>query len=322
MRQTQNLRSGSWRIKTDDLTSHFNAQENFIHQPLPDDAGIGYSNIFNFDEDLSYIETSYTPSKNLCILNQVDTHEPRIVVTIGLKGHSRFCDQKGEVVSFDKGYTSIATFNSSIGERQYEANKAITQLRLSMNKKWLDRHFGENKFQHLFTKNGLKQLSHRPISHQGISAAQQLLKCNVSKEVKQLFMQGQAMTLLATELSPLCADETKGSTCYKAKDQKIALLAQDILQAEFKNPPSVEELSRRVGVNQFKLKQLFHAFFNNTPYGLLLDIRMQKAYELLEKTRCHVNIAADFVGYSHASNFSAAFIKYYGVSPKIISKDK
>ncbi|MFA5018281.1 MAG: helix-turn-helix transcriptional regulator, partial [Methylobacter sp.] len=85
-------------------------------------------------------------------------------------------------------------------------------------------------------------------------------------------------------------------------------------------PPSVEELSKRAGTNQFKLKKLFHHFFNNTPYGLLLEIRMNNAYQLLESGQCQVGVAADRVGYSHASNFSTAFIKHFGISPKAISK--
>jgi len=98
----------------------------------------------------------------------------------------------------------------------------------------------------------------------------------------------------------------------------IAKLAREILYHEFKNPPSVEKLSKRVGTNQFKLKKLFHHFFNTTPYGLILEIRMNYAYQLLKSTHCKVSVAADLVGYNHASNFSAAFTKYFGISPKSI----
>jgi AraC-like DNA-binding protein len=189
-----------------------------------------------------------------------------------------------------------------------------------LSKKWLDRYFGENKFTQFFNKSGIQQLSYQPISHQGIIAAQQLLTSNVSSEVRPLFMHGQAMSLLAAELSPLCEDKSENSARFNQKDREIANLARDILYLEFKKPPSVEELSKRAGTNQFKLKKLFHHFFNNTPYGLLLEIRMNNAYQLLESTRCHVSVAADFVGYSHASNFSVAFIKHFGISPKAISK--
>jgi AraC-like DNA-binding protein len=196
----------------------------------------------------------------------------------------------------------------------------MTQLRLSMSKKWLDRYFGENKSTQLFNKNGAQLLSYQPISSQGIMAAQQLLACNVSREVKRVFMHGQAMSILASELSHLYGDSHRDSAIFSPKDRDIAKLAQDILSKEFRNPPSVEELSKRVGTNQFKLKKLFHHFFNNTPYGLLLEIRMNNAYQLLESKQCQVSVAADLVGYSHASNFSAAFIKHFGVSPKAIAK--
>ena len=321
MRETQQITAKRWSIRANELPSQFQQQTNCLHQSLPEEAGIGYSNIFQLDEDLSYIETLYTPSKDMAVFSQIESQEPRLVVTLGLKGHSRFSGNRGDEVVFNEGYTSITAFNSSIGERQYEANKSITQLRLSISKKWLDKYFSENQFTPLFNKSGIQQLSYQPISHHGLIAAQQLLTRRVSSEVRQLFMHGQVMAILAAELCHLlCVENSENSGRINQKDKKIAELAQEILFHEFKNPPSVEELSKRVGTNQFKLKKLFHHFFNNTPYGLLLEIRMNNAYQLLESTRCHVSVAADFVGYSHASNFSTAFTKHFGISPKAISK--
>jgi len=207
-----------------------------------------------------------------------------------------------------------------MGERQYQAHKPTMQLRFALNKNWLNRYFGEHKTNPLFNKSGIQLLSYRPISPQAICAAQQLLNCNESRETNRIFMHGQVMSLLAFELSHLCADKRRNSAEFNQKDAAIAKSARDILFREFKNPPSVEELSKRAGTNQFKLKKLFHHFFNNTPYGLLLEIRMNNAYQLLESGQCQVGVAADRVGYSHASNFSTAFIKHFGISPKAISK--
>jgi AraC family transcriptional activator of pyochelin receptor len=321
MKETQLIIANRWSIRADDLPSQFQQHKNCLHQSLPEVAGVGHSNIFQLDEGLSYIETLYKPSKDLTVLSHIENQEPRMVVTLDLKGHSRFSGNLGDEVIFNEGYTSITAFNSSIGERQYEANKSITQLRFSMSKNWLDRYFGDNKFTQLFNKSGIQQLSHHPISRQGLCAAQQLLTGNVSSEVRRLFMHGQVMSILAAELSHLGEEKFENSGRFNQKDREIAEWARDILFHEYKNPPSVEELSKLVGTNQFKLKQLFHHFFNNTPYGVVLEIRMNKAYQLLESTRCHVGLAADFVGYSHASNFSAAFIKYFGISPKTISKN-
>ena len=317
--ETKPAIAGRWRIGSDELQCR--RQENCLYQSLPENLGVGRSAIFQLDRDLSYIQTRYTPSKDLAVLSRIDYQEPRLVVTLGLKGQSRFTGNNGDELVFSEGYTSITTIQSSIGERQYKADKPTMQLRFALSKSWLDRYFGEQRTAQLLNKNGIQLLSHRPISPQAIHAAQQLLNCNESKETSRIFMHGQVMSLLAFELSHLCNDNRLNSTGFNQTDAAIANSARNILFKEFKHPPSVEKLSKRVGTNQFKLKKLFHHFFDNTPYGLLLEIRMNKAYQLLESKQCQVGIAAYSVGYSHASNFSAAFTKYFGISPKAISKN-
>ncbi len=316
--ETKAATARRWTISSDELQLQW--QKDCLYQSLPEDLGMGRSAIFELDQDLSYIETRYTPTKDLAVLSRIDYQEPRLVVALGLKGQSRFAGSNGDELVFNEGYSSITTIQSSIGERQYQAHKSTMQLRFAMTKKWLGRYFGEHKAAQLFNKNGIQLLNYQPISPQAMYAAQQLLNCNASKETNRIFMHGQIMSLLAFELSHLYEDKPRNSAEFKQKDATVAKSARDILFQEFRNPPSVDELSKRVGVNQFKLKKLFHHFFNNTPYGLLLEIRMANAYRLLESKRCQVSVAADLVGYSHASNFSAAFIKHFGISPKAIAK--
>jgi len=316
--QARTATTRRWSISSDELQLH--RKNDCLHQSLPEDLGVGHSAIFQLDQGLSYIETRYTPSKELAVLSRIDYQEPRLMVALGLKGQSHFVGNRGDGLVFNEGYTTITTIQSSIGERQYQAHKPTMQLRFALSKNWLDRYFGENKTAQLLSKSGTQLLNYQPISPQAMSAARQLLSCNVSTETSRIFRHGQAMSLLAVELSPLSEDKRRNLTRLDQKDAAIAKSARDILLREFRNPPSVEDLSKGVGTNQFKLKQLFHHFFTNTPYGLLLEIRMNNAYQLLESTGCQVSVAADLVGYSHASNFSAAFIKHFGVSPKAVSK--
>lgn len=312
--------STRWRVKNDDLPSHFQAQEQRLHQALPKELGEGYSDVLLLDADLNYIETHYTPSKDLGVLSQIESPEPRMVVTLGLKGKSCFTSHQGEELFFNQGYTTIATFNTSKGERQYQAHQEVTQLRLSLSKTWLERYLGESQAAQLFNGKAMQLLACQSISAQGMIAAQQLLTAKVAPEVKRVFMHAQAMSLLAAELGCFYQEKSKAGFKFTERDKSIANLAHDILEQEFQTPPTVAALARRAGTNQFKLKKLFQHFFDNTPYGVLLDIRMNKAYQLLKSSHCQVSVAADFVGYSHANNFSAAFVKYFGVAPKLIAK--
>ena len=303
----------TWRLKNDDLLLIPQNQKNCLRQVLPEELGGGYSDIFQLDAGLSYIETHYTPNKDLSILS---SSEPRMVVALSLKGQSYFANRYGDDLLFKQGYTSIAIVNNSVGERQYQAHKDISQLRLSLNKQWLDCYLGEDQSCRLFKRSSSQLLAHHPISVQGKIAAQHLLNKQVAPELQRIFMYAQALSFLTEELSGLYQAVTK----FSPRDKAIALMAQDILQQEFQTPPSVAELAKRVGTNQCKLKKLFQHFFNTTPYAMLLDIRMNKAYQLLRANRCQISVAADLVGYSHANNFSVAFTKYFGFAPKVVAK--
>ena len=313
------MNSARWRIKAEELTQR--RERDGLRQSLPDEIGVGHSRLVQLDQDLSCIETIYAPSRDLAILSRIDDQEPRLVLTLGLKGQSRFVDGGGGEVMFNEGFATITAFNSSVGERQYQGNQSVTQLRLSMSKQWLERHFGESGLRSLLPRNGVQVLSYLPISPQGVIASQRLRSHKIDNELGRMFVHGQALTLLASELAPLIAGE-KGVAGFSQRDRVMANQARDILFQEFQQPPSVGALAKRVGTNPFKLKRLFHHFFQDTPYGLLLQFRMNKAYEFLESTRCPVHIAANLVGYHHASNFTAAFTRYFGIPPKKIARSR
>ncbi len=154
------------------------------------------------------------------------------------------------------------------------------------------------------------------MSTQTYIAAKQLVFSSVPESFKKLYIHGQVMSILATELLEIIDDDTVNKVKFDGNDRKIAYLAREILENQFKNPPNVAELSKRVGTNEFKLKQLFRYYFNNTPHGVLLEFRMNLAFELLKSSHCHVNVVAYQVGYCHSSSFSLAFTKHFGVSPK------
>jgi AraC-like DNA-binding protein len=291
-----------------------------LEQPLPPALGRGSTIISPLDHELSYIETRYKPSRDLAIVSRIDSAEPRLVVTLGLEGASRFARGTGEEVIFRAGYTTVTTFASSVGDREYEADKPVVQLRLSLSRSWLERHFGDDHCPHLFDRGIVRVVSHRPISSAARIAAQQLLCGRLPVHLRRLFVQGQALTILAAELDCLRHDAHGTGSRFSPQDIAAARLARDILLDEYRSPPSVEQLSRRVGINQLKLKQLFHQLFRTTPYGLLLETKMHQAYRMLEATRCHVGVAAQAVGYRHASNFTTAFQKHFGISPNHVRK--
>lgn len=79
---------------------------------------------------------------------------------------------------------------------------------------------------------------------------------------------------------------------------------------------SLPGLARQFGTNEASLKKNFKVVFGTTIFKYLTARRMELAKELLAANELKISAIAQEVGYKHASHFTAAFRKYYGVLPK------
>ncbi len=91
------------------------------------------------------------------------------------------------------------------------------------------------------------------------------------------------------------------------------MISQDISQHIY-----VEELAKRVHMNEYRFKVLFNQIFGTGPYDYLIRLRMKKGLELLEAGYL-VKEAAAHTGY-RPSDFTMAFINHYGFGPGLVKK--
>lgn len=145
---------------------------------------------------------------------------------------------------------------------------------------------------------------------------QQILQCNKQGIMKRLFLESKVMELLMLQIEQFeAAVERKPSSVIKANDAEKIHYARHLLEQNLSNPYSLLELSRMVGLNDFKLKKGFKEIFGHTVFGYLHEVRMQEAKKLLldqQKSICEV---AEYCGYQYVQHFSTAFKKRFGITP-------
>lgn len=91
---------------------------------------------------------------------------------------------------------------------------------------------------------------------------------------------------------------------------------KDYLREAFLCPAlSLQQLCRKFGLNEFKLKKGFKQLFGNTVFGYVQEMKMKTARRCLAEKKMNVNEVADYLGYSTPNHFSAAFKKMYGHTP-------
>ena len=144
----------------------------------------------------------------------------------------------------------------------------------------------------------------------------QLFNIQLNDHANRLFYQGKILELLAlyfsyrkpdTESCPFLNDQ---DTVRKIKNAKEYLLKN------IDTPPSLKELARVGGLNEYQLKAGFKEIYGNTVFGYLLDHRLDNARVLLDTQKYQVSEVAYQIGYTNPSHFIAAFRKKFGVTPK------
>lgn len=111
-------------------------------------------------------------------------------------------------------------------------------------------------------------------------------------------------------LSPNLDQETISPSCKLYREAKhlidIGYNSQDI---------SIQKIADELGVHRSYLSSIFKDFHKISPKEYLLEVRMNRAKELLETTDQPIKIIAYSVGYLDPLHFSKAFRQYYDCSP-------
>lgn len=156
-----------------------------------------------------------------------------------------------------------------------------------------------------------------PLSPGMMIVLNQVVNYNVVSTIRNLYYKGKCYELLSlyfnrseepnVEQCPFLSDEENVMKIRKAKDIIIANMAE---------PPSLQELSREIGLSLKKLKEGFKQIYGDSVFSFLFDYKMEYARKLLDTGEYNVNEVGLKVGYSTSSHFISAFRKKFGTTPK------
>ena len=117
------------------------------------------------------------------------------------------------------------------------------------------------------------------------------------------------------ELLALILDEGKKENSYIEK-------ALHFIQAEYMTDISVAQLAERLNLDRCYFSTLFTRQVGTSPSQYLVNLRLEKASELMLLHNQSPSVAAASVGYTDIYNFSKMFKKKYCCSPRQYIRDK
>ena len=159
-----------------------------------------------------------------------------------------------------------------------------------------------------------------PITPQMHFIIDEIVNCNRTGFTKRLFIEAKIIELFMLQLEQFEMHEKPKNSSLKNDDIDKIYEVKTILENNLEAPLSLMELSRTVGINDFKLKKGFKEVFGNTVFGYLNELKMNRAQLLLLNNDLSVAEIARLTGYKNPTHFTAAFKKKFGVLPGSLRK--
>lgn len=147
---------------------------------------------------------------------------------------------------------------------------------------------------------------------------QQILNCPYQGMTKRMYLEGKTIELLAMQVGQWENLNKQYNSIKRLRpdDSERVHHAKEILIQNWDNPPSLQELTRQVGLNDYKLKQGFRQVFGTSVFGYLQHYRMEQAKQLLAEQELSVRGVAQQIGYASQSHFCYLFKRQFGISPR------
>ena len=146
----------------------------------------------------------------------------------------------------------------------------------------------------------------------------QIRHAKLMGNASDIYTEAKILELLAIQLQQDigCAKDVCNKYCLKKCDIDKIHEAKIILLKKLNNPPSIRELAKQVGSNEYKLKCGFKEVYKQTVYGYLFEHKMDLAQRLLLDTDKTILEVAFECGYGSSSHFTHAFKRKYGINPR------
>ncbi|MFQ5547162.1 MAG: GlxA family transcriptional regulator [Woeseia sp.] len=93
------------------------------------------------------------------------------------------------------------------------------------------------------------------------------------------------------------------------------VVAVELMEANIKEPISQEDLALYVGLSRRQLQRLFQRYLMCAPSRYYLQLRLQRACELLRQTSMSLVEISASTGFVSTSHFSKSYKEFYGHSP-------
>ncbi len=139
-------------------------------------------------------------------------------------------------------------------------------------------------------------------------------------ELRDLYLECRAVEIVVETISAVMRAErrTDGPQLLARHDAARLQRAKDIIAVNLMQPRSVDMVAREAGTSASGLQRLFRLSEGMGVFAYVRQQRLERAFEALKAHEATIQQASIIAGYTNSANFTTAFKRHFGKTPRSI----
>jgi AraC-like DNA-binding protein len=232
----------------------------------------------------------------------------------------------GEILHKTQVRHSVVRLTSNVFSNTEEipANTVVKAVKVFFSEAWLKKYLGlgdnvDGLQKYVSLKTACFDIE--PLDAEYLRLMDELWNVKKDDPLQNVFLQNR-VTLMIERFFLRLAEKMKKFEGKPGKSedeiQQLMKVESLLVNAAGQTPPTIEELSKLVGMSATKLKKSFKEMYGSGIYTYYQNMRLQKAKELLLSGKYSVKETAETVGFNNTANFSTAFKKHFNTLPSVL----
>jgi len=153
-----------------------------------------------------------------------------------------------------------------------------------------------------------------------VSIAEQILNPPPYATIlRDLYLESRAIEIVAEAMHAISnPDPFVPNGLLKPREHRRLANLREYLVEHMDDTLTLNVIAREAGMSANTLQRLFQMAYGVTVFEYVRRLKLQRARQAIEREGVSVTEAAHIAGYTSAANFSTAFKRLFGVSPKTV----
>ncbi|MCT1532902.1 AraC family transcriptional regulator [Sphingobacterium daejeonense] len=249
---------------------------------------------------------------------RVNHQFPMIKVQFEIEGNSNFESVNNKSIVIPGNHYQFINIPKTNGYIAYNSSRKVLDIHIEEDYLFellKTQGYSEKQLrEHFLLKNYTFYREATVINEHQKKLIEELLNHRYQSEFAKQFIRTKALELIITVFAG--ANNQLNAVKWSQNDIEIMLNIKSYLDEHFHEELHLKTLTRKFGINEYKLKNAFKDLFDDTVFSYIRKQKLKRAKYLLLNSDLEIKEIAFLTGFKYSHHFSKVYFDHYHIKPQ------